>query len=97
MLEPTRLLARRSELGYVTHGGRALAGEPESVPVAVQADLTRRAGLIAQDRSRIAWAESQQRMRRELDYLYSQRFQRDVTTQLAALERQLDRLDARLR
>jgi hypothetical protein len=91
-----RLLARNSANGYVTHTSRALAGEPEAVSASVQDELTRDAARAARDRDRREWAQARDRLEREVAWLYSRRFDRDVTTQIRALQRQVDRLDERL-
>jgi hypothetical protein len=94
MTDEPRFLGRVA--GYVNHPARALRGEPEAVSATEQGAITADAGRAAEDRDRAEWLESRDRLQRELAWLYSRRFRADVTTQLAALQRQVDRLDARL-
>jgi hypothetical protein len=89
-----RFIARVA--GYVDHPARALPGEPEAVTEAEQMTITADAHRAAEDRDRAEWAESRDRLRRELDWLYSRRFRADVGAQLRALQRQVDRLDERI-
>ena len=96
MDDTPRLLARNPASGYVTHTSRALRHEPEAVSASVQDELTRDAGRAARDRDRREWTQSRDRLEREVAWLYSRRFERDVTTQIRALQRQVDRLDERL-
>ena len=62
----------------------------------MQNELTRDAACVARDRDRAEWTQSRDRLEREVAWLYSRRFERDVTTQIRALQRQVDRLDERL-
>jgi hypothetical protein len=56
-----RLLARRSELGYVTHPGRALAGAGEAVDEAYQQLLSDHAELARQQQLRTEWGKCRDR------------------------------------
>lgn len=51
-----RLLAQRSELGYVRFGGQALAGEPEAVDEATQERFALAARRARDEQLRAAWA-----------------------------------------
>jgi hypothetical protein len=91
-----RLLHRSSEYGYTTNPARALRAEPEAVSADTQDQLTLRSRRTARDAQLEEWRVRRDRIERELDWLHTQRFQRDVTTQARALRRQLDRIDTRL-
>jgi hypothetical protein len=92
-----RFLAHSGSRGgdYTSNPARALdCGEAPSADE--QRRITHDAARAARDRDRHDWMQSRDRLRRELDFLYSRRFQLDVSTQLRAPQRQLDRLDQRL-
>lgn len=95
--DPPRLLHRRSEHGYTSDPTRALGDAGEAVPVEAQAELTARAHRSERQAQLEEWEQRRQAIQRQIDWLYSQRFQRDVRSQLRALQRQVDKLDARLR
>jgi hypothetical protein len=92
--DQARYLGRAA--GYVDHPVRGLRGEPQALTADEQDQVTRQAAQVARDRDRETWVEARTDLQRRIDWLYSQRFARDVHVQLAALQRQLDRLDARL-
>jgi hypothetical protein len=93
-VDSPRLLRRRSEYGgYTTDPSRALFDEPEAVGAEVQELLTDRARRVELDSQREEWREHRDEIERRLGWLQSQRFRRDVSSQVRALRRQLDRLD----
>jgi hypothetical protein len=96
-VDAPRLLAARSQYGYTDRLDRALHHESEAVPAEVQTELTARAQRTAAERTRQEWEVRRASIQRELDWLHSQRFQRDVRSTVRALERQLDRMDKHLR
>jgi hypothetical protein len=95
----TRLLARRSEHGYVTNPAEAMHGEPEAVTEAEQQKVTRDARLAAKARRVQHW----ERTRRFIDIAIS-RF--ELTTDLKAepgldgalhsVKQRLDAVDRRI-
>lgn len=92
-----RLLHRRSEHGYTSDPTRALTDAGEAVPVDVQDALTARVRRSERQAQLDEWETRKAAIQREIDWLQSQRFRRDVRSQLRALQRQVDKLDARLR
>lgn len=95
--DPPRLLHRRSHHGYTDRLDLALTGEPEAVPRREQERITavvRRSEREAQTQE---WERRRVGLQREIDWLYSQRFQRTVRSEVRVLQRQLDRIDRRLR
>ena len=97
MPDALRLLHRRSEHGYTSDPSRGLTGAGEAVPPEFQEVVTARAHRAERDAQLDEWRERRARIQREIDWLISQRFRRDVRSDLRALQRQLDRLDRRLR
>ncbi|MGZ4185010.1 MAG: hypothetical protein ACXVSF_06455 [Solirubrobacteraceae bacterium] len=91
-----RLLHRRSQYGYTTDVDRALYQEPEAVPRDDQAVITARAHRSAREAQLVEWRERRAAIERQLSWLNSRRFERNVTTQVRALQRQLDRIDKRI-
>lgn len=63
---PVRLLAARSEDGYVTHRYRALPDEPEAVDAAYQAALTASANRRDEDRNHMTATETRRRLNRDI-------------------------------
>lgn len=66
------------------------------MPVEAQAELTARVHRSERQAQLDEWARRKAAIQREIDWLTSQRFRRDVRSDLRALQRQVDRLDARL-
>jgi hypothetical protein len=95
MPDALHLLHRTS--GYTDRLDLALHAEPEAVPVEVQEAFTARAQRDAREAQLTEWRERREAVARELEWLYSQRLRRDVRTQLRTVQRQLDRLDAKLK
>jgi hypothetical protein len=95
-IDAPRLLHRRSEHGYTSDPTRALGDAGEAVPVEAQAELTARVHRSERQAQLDEWARRKAAIQREIDWLTSQRFRRDVRSDLRALQRQVDRLDARL-
>jgi len=79
--------------GYTDEPGRALRDEPEAVSVEDQRLLTARAHRTARQQQLDEWTTRRASIQREVDWLYSQRFQQDVSKSLRVLRRQLSRLD----
>jgi len=100
VLDAPRLLARNSTrehpllgVGYTDELDHAMRDEPEAVPLDYQQLLTARAHRTARQAQLDEWATRRASIQREIDWLYSQRFQVDVSKALRVLRRQLDRLD----
>lgn len=91
------LLARRSQYGYTTDPAFALVHEPEAVSASALAEIT--AASKRRERQRVLdeWRGRRLVVMREIEWLQSQRFQRDVRSTVRALQRQVDKLDVRLR
>jgi hypothetical protein len=96
-MDAPRLLHRRSEYAYTSDPTRALTDAGEAIPATTQAELTARAHRTHRQTQLDEWDDRRQAIQREIDWLHSQRFQRDVRSALRALQRQVDRLDASLR
>ena len=96
MGDAPRFLHRRSQFGYTDNPQLGLHSEPEAVDATTQDVLTSRAHRAETERQRAQWREHRAEIERRLHWLHSQRFRRDVTTQVAAVQRQLDRIDARI-
>jgi DNA-binding FrmR family transcriptional regulator len=104
VFDSPRLLARNStrphpELGtgYTDRPDLALIGEPEAVSVDEQAMLTARVHRARHEAELRELAEHRAAIQRELDWLHSQRYAKDVRTQIRAVQRQLDRIDQKLK
>jgi len=80
-------------VGYTDEPDRAMRDEPEAVSVSDQLALAARAHRTARERQLEEWQLRRDTIQREIDWLYSQRFQADVNKSLRVLRRQLSRLD----
>lgn len=89
MPDELRLLASRSEVGYVQHPSRAMRDEPEAVSESDQQRITAAARAIAT----AEWAVHHEVIAGEIAWCKSQHNRREVRSLLHALERQLARLD----
>ena len=96
MPDPVRLLHKRSAHGYTSNPARALFAEPEAVGSEIQRAITAEVHQSAHDRQVEQWRERQAAIARELEWLKSQRFRRDVRSAVRGLERQLAQLDHRI-
>lgn len=83
----TRLLARRSELGYTTNPTLALTHEPEAITETQQDEITRNAHEHVHDRRRAELQRALEHTRRLADY---------HAAQLRHSEREARRLERRL-
>jgi hypothetical protein len=93
MADAPRLLHRRSQYGYTDRPEYAMHAEPEAVPAEDQEWITSRSHRTEREAQVLHWRERRANIEREVDWLYSQRFDRDVSKPLRTLRRQLDRLD----
>jgi hypothetical protein len=91
--EPPRFLHKRSHHGYTDRLDLAMHQEPEAVPRDDQVLITARVHRTERQVQIAEWEERRVRVLREIDWLYSQRFQQDVSKPLRVLRRQLDRID----
>jgi hypothetical protein len=91
-----RLLARRSELGYVAHVAGALHGEPEAIPASVQAELSLRARRGAEQRQRVAGGDARRQIVPAIED-FGRVAEPRVRGHLRALSRAVARVDAELR
>jgi hypothetical protein len=91
--ERLRLLARRSEVGYVDRYALALSQEPEAVPPDYQRQLTRQAHRRAEDRQRDAWQEASTTIASALARLSSARLDPKITSTVRVIERARARID----
>jgi hypothetical protein len=91
-----RLLAARSEVGYVDHPSLALPSQPEAVPLDYQHYLTDRASRRADERRREAWRESRELLQRGLDLPRGRPLGKELAGDLRVVQRQLERIDRRI-
>jgi hypothetical protein len=91
-----RFLSRNGFPSYTNDPSRKLAGTDEALTDFELEEVADAAQRRDRARRRDAWQESKAVLERELAWLYSHRFQVDVTTQLRAVERQIMRLDDKL-
>jgi len=90
-----RLLASRSEVGYVDSTRRALVDEPEAVSAEEQAHLTRQAHVAGSRRRRREWQAIRGCLEEQADALKT-RFGPEVSNELRELRRTIDRLERKL-
>jgi hypothetical protein len=93
-IDSPRFLHTRSEHGYTEDPSRAMRNEPEAISERAAHDLAMKAAAQDAERQRAEWAARRSVIARELSWLHSQRFRKDVRSQTRALERQLQRLDS---
>ena len=96
VVEPPRLLAARSEHGYVERVDLALQDEPEAVAASYQREITARARRGETTRALTTWRETSGRWFADLDALVALRFEVDVADELRSLVRAVERLDRKL-
>ena len=94
--DPTRWLHKHSELGYTSDPRQALPHEPPALNPSDLEDITARTQRRRRQDQIAAWKQERAQLEQSLDRLYAQRLGHDITTQLRALQRQLDRIDIRL-
>jgi hypothetical protein len=92
-----RLLHRHPHRGYTDDPAKAAFAEPEAVSATDQEWIAYRAHRAEREAKLLRWHEHRGRIEREIDWLYSQRFARDVSKSLRTLRRQLDYIDKRIR
>ena len=92
--DPPRLLAQRSELGYVDRPDLALPEEPEAVPADVQRQITADAARGQRDRERAQWIASYELIVVALAPLDAATFAR-INADLRSIRRILERIDRR--
>jgi len=95
--EEVRLLHRQPHRGYTEDPARAAFAEPEAVSAEDQEWIALQAHRAERDAQLLRFRERRARIEREIDWLYSQRYARDVTRQLRFLRRQLDYIEQRIR
>lgn len=90
-----RLLAARSELGYVTHTHQALPDEPEAVSADEQRRITRDAQLDERERQRAAVHDALDVVRPALAELCRTKLDKRLLSCVRAMQRQCDQLHER--
>jgi hypothetical protein len=90
-------LHRHSPHGYTDRPEKALRSEPEAVSAADQQWIAHHAHRAERDAQLLHWRERRARIEREIEWLHSQRFARDVAKSLRTLRRQLDYIEQRIR
>jgi hypothetical protein len=91
-----RLLAARSELGYVPDGYRAMRSEPEAVDAETQARFSLAARRAQEKRQRDEWARTHKTISGALDAFEACHPDRRVMTGVRAIEREAKRVDRRV-
>jgi hypothetical protein len=91
-----RLLHRCSQYGYTSDPSRALFAEPEAISAEAQAALALATSRRERDAQLAEWNQRKAAIERELAWLHSQRFHRDVRSSVRALQRQVDQLDRKI-
>jgi hypothetical protein len=91
-----RLLHRHSPHGYTDRPEKALRAEPEAVSAEDQTWIVYRAHRAERDAQLLHFRERRALIEKQIDWLYSQRFARDVSKQLRFLRRQLDAIEKRI-
>lgn len=90
-----RLLAARSEVGYVDRVDRAMSDEPEAVSASYQRMLTADAQRSRALAERARWVSARDEIRAQVGSLTGSAFAR-VESDLRVLLRQVDKIDKRL-
>jgi hypothetical protein len=91
-----RLLAARSELGYVSDPHRALRSEPEAVDAATQERFSLAAHRAQEQRQRDQWARTHRTISGALQAFEACHPDRRVMTGVRAIEREARRVDRRV-
>jgi hypothetical protein len=94
--DSVRLLHRYPHRGYTDDPAKAAFAEPEAVSAGDAEWIALHAHRAERDAQLLHWRERRARIEREVDWLYSQRFQVDVSKQLRFLRRQLDNIERRI-
>jgi hypothetical protein len=95
--DPVRLLHRQPHRGYTDDPAKAAFAEPEAVSAEDQEWIAHYAHRAERDAQLLHWRERRAVIEKQIDWLYSQRFARDVGKQLRFLRRQLDAIEKRIR
>lgn len=97
MDDPPRLLAKHSELGYVTRHHQAMTHEPPAVPADYQEQLTAAAQRVQQDQLLGEWVKCRDRISGAVQHFTTvTKPGQQVRSDLRVLERQIARVDGRL-
>jgi hypothetical protein len=91
--DAVRLLALRSEIGYVDEPIRALVDEPEAVSAAEQRYQTRQAARLKEEREREVWRTARASILLALETVH---VDADVSHELRAIRRACERVDRKL-
>jgi hypothetical protein len=92
-VDALRLLAQRSELGYVDRVDRALTDEPEAVSAAEQRFQTRQAARLKEERERESWRSARSSILLAIESVH---VEADVEHELRAIRRACERVDRKL-
>lgn len=96
MSDEPRFLHRKSEHGYTDRLGDALELEPEAVPADYQVTLTARARRRERVYDLAAWRVARTRIAAELEALDGLAKAHNLSSDLRAISRVLERVDKRL-
>jgi hypothetical protein len=91
-----RLLHRYPHRGYTDDPAKAALAEPEAVSATDAEWIAHYAHRAERDAQLLRFRERRAVIERQIDWLYSQRFARDVSKQLRFLRRQLDAIEKRI-
>lgn len=95
MLDPPRLLAQRSELGYTERLDQAMPDEPEAISTTYQQRVTADAERQRIARERAAWVDARDTIRAKLATLGGPTFD-SSRSELRSIARLIDRIDRRV-
>jgi hypothetical protein len=96
-MERPRLLHGKSQFGYTDRLEEALPEEPEAVSSDEQRRLTHLATARAHELRLADWMIAKARLEEELDWLRHRPVGQEHASDLRVIQRQLDRIDRRLR
>jgi hypothetical protein len=91
-----RLLHRYPARNYTDDLSKAAFAEPEAVSATDQEWIAHYAHRAERDAQLLHWRERRALIEKQIDWLHSQRFARDVSKQLRFLRRQLDAIERRI-
>jgi hypothetical protein len=92
-----RLLHRYPARGYTDDPAKAAFAEPEAISAEDQEWIAHGAHRAEREAQLLHWRERRALIEKQIDWLYSQRFARDVSKSLRVLRRQLDHIEQRIR
>jgi hypothetical protein len=96
-VDEPRLLAAKSELGYVNRTAAALPGEPEAVDADTQARFTLEARRERERQQQRAWEQARGKIIDGIEIVGAAKLPKQVFSSVRVIRRQVDRIDRQLR